>query len=279
MIDEEKAVPSKMINDSSGRSSPEEQELETPMKASFLSRFSHDLDQRFVYFPLLVCCLATGLTDGTLYNAYGTFVSMQTGNTVFIALGTTGQHTRPFGWTRSLTSIGSFVIGCVAFSRFHALIGRGRQRLTVFTSFLVQTILVVLSVGMIQGGLIDGRYPSRRDPSDVDFTVLAPIALLSFQAAGQIVNSRGLGVSEVPTVVITTLLCDLVSDPNILAPFSQNAKRNRRAVAFVLTLLGAIVGGCISKTTGFVQNSLWLVAGLKFGITLFWLFCPKEKTV
>ncbi|RWA05897.1 hypothetical protein EKO27_g9203 [Xylaria grammica] len=239
--------------------------------------FSDELDPRFVYLPLLVCCFATGLTDGTLYNAYGTFVSMQTGNTVFVALGTSGQNNRPYGWARSLTSIGSFIVGCVCFSRFHALIGRGRQRRTVFISFLVQTIFVFLAAAIIQGGLIDGRYPSQRDPADVDFAELAPIALLSFQAAGQIVNSRGLGVSEVPTVVITTLLCDLVSDPNIFAPLTKNPKRNKRAVAFTLTLVGAIIGGFISKVTGLVQNSLWLVAGLKFSITVFWIFCGKEK--
>ncbi|KAF2971076.1 hypothetical protein GQX73_g2495 [Xylaria multiplex] len=276
MLDEEKAAPRETGNDSSGNSSSE-QLSEAKPRPSFLSKFSDDLDPRIVYLPLLVCCFATGLTDGTLYNAYGTFVSMQTGNTVFVALGTSGQNNKPFGWARSLTSIGSFIVGCVCFSRFHALIGRGRQRRTVFISFLVQTIFVALAAGIIQGGLIDGRYPSRRDPKDVDFAELAPIALLSFQAAGQIVNSRGLGVAEVPTVVITTLLCDLVSDPNIFAPFAQNPKRNKRAVAFTLTLVGAIAGGFISKATGFVQNSLWIVAGLKFSITIFWFFCGKEK--
>lgn len=177
-----------------------------------------------------------------------------------------------------MTSIGVFGIGCVCFSRFHALIGNGRQRRTVFLSFLTQTIFVSVAAGIIQGGLIDGRYPSQRDPTDVNFAELAPIALLSFQAAGQIVNSRGLGVAEVPTVVITTLLCDLVSDPNIFAPFSKNPKRNKRAVAFTLTLVGAIAGGFISKLTGAVQNSLWLVAALKFAITIFWLVCAKDKS-
>ncbi|KAI1369627.1 DUF1275 domain protein [Xylaria arbuscula] len=270
MLDEEKGSQPTSGNDSDRVSEPEP-------KRSFLSRFSDDLDPRFVWAPLLVCCFATGLTDGTLYNAYGTFVSMQTGNTVFVALGTSGQNNKPYGWARSLTSIGSFIIGCVSFSRFHALIGRGRQRRTVVLSFLFQTIFVALAAGLIQGGLIDGRYPSQRDPNDVDFAELAPIALLSFQAAGQIVNSRGLGVAEVPTVVITTLLCDLVSDPNIFAPFAANPKRNKRAVAFTLTLVGAIAGGYISKSTGLVQNSLWLVAALKFAITVFWLFYSKEK--
>ncbi|KAI0146167.1 DUF1275 domain protein [Xylariaceae sp. FL1272] len=275
MEDEEKA------NKSLPRSPPSSGEIhDTPHpRLSIAEMLSDQLDPHLVYWPLLVCCLATGLTDGTLYNAYGTFVSMQTGNTVFLALGTSGQNNRPFGWARSLTSIGVFALGCVFWSRIHKLIGTGRQRRTVFISFLLQTIFVAVAAGVIQGGLIDGRYPSQRDPADVDFAELAPIAVLSFQAAGQIVNSRGLGVAEVPTVVITTLLCDLVSDPNIFAPLKRNAKRNKRAVAFTLTLLGAIAGGFISKKTGAVQNSLWLVAALKFAISIFWLLCPKDTSI
>lgn len=67
MLDEEKAVPLKTGNDSSGNSSSE-QLNEKNHTSSFLSKFSDDLDPRLVYIPLLVCCLATGLTDGTLYN-------------------------------------------------------------------------------------------------------------------------------------------------------------------------------------------------------------------
>lgn len=74
----------------------------------------------------------------------------------------------------------------------------------MFFSFLLQTVFVVVAATIIQTGIVDGRYPSRRDPNVMDFLELAPVALLSFQAAGQITNSRGLGLSEVPTVVITT---------------------------------------------------------------------------
>ncbi|KAI1134932.1 hypothetical protein F5Y05DRAFT_416830 [Hypoxylon sp. FL0543] len=242
-----------------------------PSAPGILRRLSQEVNPGFGSIPLLACCFATGLTDGTLYNAYGTFVSMQTGNTVFVALGASGQNNKPFGWARSLCSIGCFTIGCLAFSRMHKLIGGGRLRRTLLLSFLLQTVCVVVAATIIQVGIVDGTYPSQRDPADVDFVELAPVALLSFQAAGQIVNSRGLGISEVPTVVITSLLCDLVSDEHILDPVRENLKRNRRALAFVLTLLGAICGGWISKATGAVQPSLWFVGAIKGAITLSWL--------
>ncbi|KAI1502110.1 hypothetical protein F5X99DRAFT_379957 [Biscogniauxia marginata] len=246
-------------------------------KHRYQKRLSEEVDPTFGALPLLACCFATGLTDGTLYNAYGTFVSMQTGNTVFVALGASGQNNKPLGWARSLCSIGCFVIGCMVFSHLHRLIGGARLRRTLFLSFLLQTICVVLAAALIQGGIIDGRYPSHRDPADVDLKELAPVALLSFQAAGQIVNSRGLGVSDVPTVVITSLLCDLVSDDNLLVPLRDNMKRNRRAIAFVLTLAGAMCGGWISKATGAVQPSLWFVAAIKMVITFTFLWLKRAQ--
>ncbi|KAK6857712.1 hypothetical protein PG995_005306 [Apiospora arundinis] len=258
---------------SSGSNSDQEQVL--TVKAKLATHFSSTVDTRAGYVPLLILCFVTGLTDGTLYNAYGTFVSMQTGNTIFIALGTSGQNNKPFGWARSLCSLGCFAVGCVSFANLHKLIGGPRLRRTLLCSFLLQTVCVVVAASIIQSGIIDGTYPSRGDPNKVNFTELSAVALLSFQAAGQIVNSRGLGVSEVPTVVITSLLCDLVSDEHLLVGLSKNGKRNRRAVGFVLTLAGAICGGWISKATHQVGPCLWLVAAIKATITVYWIgFTP-----
>lgn len=112
----------------------------------------------------------------------------------------------------------------------------------------------------------------------MDWLQLVPTALLSFQAAGQIVNSRGLGVGEVPTVVITSLLCDLVSDPLLFASgLGANGKRNKRAAAFVLTLVGGICGGWLAKGTGQVQPALWVVAAIKFVISLAWAVWWKDR--
>ncbi|KAI1102677.1 hypothetical protein F4804DRAFT_343080 [Jackrogersella minutella] len=262
MPDEEKFEPNVVLG-----SEPRERQHSN---IGFVKRLTEEITSGSGSLPLLACCFATGLTDGTLYNA-NMILKISLGNTVFLALGTSGQNNKPYGWARSLCSIGCFTIGCLAFSRLHKLIGGGRLRRTLMFSFLLQTVCVVVAATIIQTGLVDGAYPSRRDPADVDFVELAPVALLSFQAAGQIVNSRGLGVSEVPTVVITSLLCDLVSDEKILEPLKKNGKRNRRAVAFVLTLLGAICGGWISKTTRAVQPSLWFVAAIKGTIMLSWL--------
>lgn len=64
MLDEEKAA----APPTTGNNSSDQLEVAKPPKRTIFSRFNEELDPKFVYLPLLVCCFATGLTDGTLYN-------------------------------------------------------------------------------------------------------------------------------------------------------------------------------------------------------------------
>jgi hypothetical protein len=79
-----------------------------------------------------------------------------------------------------------------------------------------------------------------------------------------------LGFNEIPTVVITSLLCDLMSDPQLF--LVRNVKRDRRIIAFLLTLVGSIVGGWVTKVTGAISPILWLSAGIKGLLVLAWAF-------
>ncbi|KAJ5086177.1 hypothetical protein N7532_010948 [Penicillium argentinense] len=218
---------------------------------------------------LFACCLSSGLVDSTIYNAYRTFVSMQTGNTIFVGLGASGQDTRPYGWTRSLTSIGCFVIGSFLFARLHRILGP-RRRGCMMLSFLIQASVIIIAAGLIQGHVISSTlatgHPSGTPPWDQE----VPIVLLSLQSAGQIVASRALGFNEIPTVVITSLLCDLMSDPKLF--LLRNEKRDRRIIAFILTLVGAILGGWVTKTTEQIASALWLSAGIKLVAAGAWGF-------
>ena len=114
-------------------------------------------------------------------------------------------------------------------------------------------------------------------PDDIDWRQLVPIALLSFQSAGQIVGSRVLGFAEVPTVVLTSMLHDISTDPALLGPLRQNLKRNRRVLAFVGILVGAVAGGFISENTGRMQIPLWIAGGIKLCIASAWMVWPEKK--
>jgi hypothetical protein len=136
-------------------------------------------------------------------------------------------------------------------------------------SFFIQASIIVITAALVQGGVVS----SALDDSSQSITRWdqeVPIVLLSLQSAGQIVASRALGFNEIPTVVITSLLCDLMSDPKLF--LLRNQKRDRRVIAFVLTLIGAIIGGWVTKATGGIAPILWLSAGIKFIVAFAWGF-------
>lgn len=106
-----------------------------------------------------------------------------------------------------------------------------------------------------------------------------PISLLAFQAAGQIVASRVLAYDEIPTVVLTTLLCDLLIDPKLYdRPWKVNPKRNRRIAAFLALFLGAMTAGGLSKVAE-MTASLWLAMGLKSGIMASFFVWKDDRKV
>ncbi len=104
--------------------------------------------------------------------------------------------------------------------------------------------------------------------TDIDFMELIPLAFLAFQSGGQIVTSRLLGFNEVPTTVLTSVYCDIASDPKIMA--KDNVKRNRRIAAVLCILLGGIAGGWLSRSKAGLSTTLWIAAAIKFGIAAGW---------
>lgn len=195
------------------------------------------------------------------------------GNTIFVALGTSNQDSQPYAWARSLTSIGCFSIGAWFFSRASRVLG-SRSRISLAASFFIQATFLLITAALLQTRKVSQIAPTNGKATHWDNEV--PIVLLSFQAAGQIVASRTLGFNEVPTVVITSLLCDLLSDKALFT--LKNAKRDRRILAFVFTLVGGIGGGWITKAGGNLSYSLWVAAGIKYGIACSWMFWNGELT-
>ena len=152
------------------------------------------------------------------------------------------------------------------------------KRGTLILCFLVQACLVLIVAGIIGNGAIEGRL---LDPGklteEIDWRQIGPIALLSFQSAGQIVASRALKLNEISTVVLTSMLHDLAADPRLTVGWRQNDKRNMRFGAFAAVVVGAVAGGFIAVKTGKMQSTLWLVGGLKLGIAAAWVVWPAVE--
>ena len=235
--------------------------------------FSQTVSTQHASIPLLICCLISGLIDSVAYNAWSTFISMQTGNTVFLGLGASDQPlSKPYGWAKSLVSITCFFVSCVCFSRAMRTRGRGTTRGALLASFTVQAVLMLIAAGLVQGKVVPVPIDWKGDP---DFIELLPIGLLAFQGGGQLVASRLLGFSEIPTVVLTSVYCDLGMDEKMLA--KKNDKRNHRAGSIVLILLGAIAGGWINRSKAGMATAMWVAGALKLGIAVAWVFWRGEE--
>ncbi|KAL4800594.1 hypothetical protein BDV19DRAFT_375796 [Aspergillus venezuelensis] len=247
----------------------------TSWQSSFSRHMKTNIDKRYTDIFLVLCGFVGGLVDGLSFNAWGSFSSMQTGNTVFIALGASGQPSYPaYLWAKSLIAVTVFIVGNVLFIQVGRALGT-RRRSTLILSFGVQTAAIFVAAMLVQLGVVDPKPEDPRAP--IQWMQVLPISLLAFQAAGQIVASRVLEYDELPTVVLTTLLCDLLVDPNLGAALKDNPKRNRRIGGFLALFLGAMTAGGLSKVTQ-MSASLWFAMGIKLVITACWFVWKGERT-
>jgi hypothetical protein len=198
------------------------------------------------------------------------------GNTVYVGLGMSAQPaSQPYRWVKSGTAILSFCLGTYVFSRICRLVGP-LLRGTLCGSFIVQALLTFTAAILVVSGLV---HKDAGNQLPHNYIVLLPLGLLSFQSAGQIVMSRMLLYNELPTIVLTSTYCDLMFDPMLFtAPIKQNAKRNRRFLSAVALVLGAGLGGLLTRT-GDIAGPLWIAGGIKIVLAVVWLFWRSERAI
>jgi hypothetical protein len=194
------------------------------------------------------------------------------GNTIFLALGASGQPiSKPYGWLKSIVSIFFFFCGCGFFASTRFINPKARG--TLMSSFILQTICIVIAAALVQGHVVPQPIGTS-DIGHVNLIELLPLSFLAFQSGGQIVTSRLLGFNEIPTTVLTSVYCDLASDPKFFV--KENAKRNRRIAAVIAILAGGIAGGWISRSSAGMSVALWIAAAIKLSIAMSWsLWKPK----
>lgn len=236
--------------------------------------------------PVVLCCVASGLCDASAFAAWGCFVSMQTGNSVFLCLGASRLPAggEPYGWAKSLISIAAFVAGSLCWAQATRRAGPTR-RATLAGSFAVQVAFTAVAAALVQAGVVpssttnsssssSGGAATARDSQE--FLERVPVALLAFQSAGQLTTAQLVGVGEVPTVVLTSVYHGLASDAGFF--LRSNVHRDRRIAGVVAFFAGAISGGWLERSRGGIAAALWISAAVKLGITVSWLFWKAGKT-
>ncbi|KAF5018735.1 hypothetical protein F66182_9270 [Fusarium sp. NRRL 66182] len=231
-------------------------------------RLGADVRRDWADVMLLACYIITGILDSASISTWGAFVSMQTGNTVYLGLGPTAGTNR---WKKSGSSILAFCIGSFFFSRLHRTFTSTPRRKWVFClSFGIQTSFIIAAAAIVTWG------PEGAGPDDVPWYVVVPIALVAFQSCGQAVASRALKFNALTSVVLTSIYCDLFSDAELFESIFVNAERNRRVAAPVLLLIGAVIGGLIAKSELGTSGALWIAAFLKLTVMVGWAVWPIE---
>lgn len=195
---------------------------------------------------------------------------MQKGNTVYVGLGIASLLSPPPSARlyKSGVSLLSFCVGSFFFARFHRFFSP-KRRWVLCVSFAAQMVFTMSAAVIVSVT----EPPASSDALTWD--VLVPIALVAFQSCGQAVTSRALKYNSLTSVVLTSIYCDLFSDQNLFA--AQNVERNRRAVAPLLLLLGAVIGGLFAHSSFGIAGALWTAAGLKFLSAITWFFWPAEE--
>ncbi|KAM0253495.1 hypothetical protein ACHAP5_000524 [Fusarium lateritium] len=241
-----------------------------PQKETWKQRFQHDISCSWADAVLLACYVVTGLLDSSSIQVWGTFVSMQTGNTVYIGLGLASFATSTPGprLYKSALSVASFCLGSFLFARFHRLVSP-RRRWVLCASFTMQALLTSAAA------LIVTLRPPGPNTDSLAWNVLVPITLMAFQSCGQAVASRALKQNALISLVLTSVYCDLFSDRELFA--LDNVSRNQRAAAPLLLLFGVVAGGLFAQSSVGIAGALWIAAGLKLCMVVAWFLWRSEE--
>jgi hypothetical protein len=277
-----------------------QQDVKPPLKARLHEHFMADISKSWADIALLGCYIITGLLDSSSVFIWGSFVSMQTGkrkrnpenpappytpsqthqnqtsnltqkagNTVYLGLGLVAPNDND-RWQRSGISIVFFCLGSLFFSAYHRTLSP-RKRWVLVSSHTLQLLLITIAALMVTLG------PATSKETPFNLFIGAPIALIAFQAAGQAVTSRVLQYNGLTSVVLTSIYCDLFSDPGLVAGLRANPERNRRAAAPVLLLFGAVLGGIWAHSAVGLAGALWTAVALKTLVVFAWVMWAAEE--
>ncbi|KAI0016340.1 hypothetical protein F4780DRAFT_693013 [Xylariomycetidae sp. FL0641] len=266
--------------------------------------FTQPLSCRHADLVLLFSYAITGLLDSAATATWGAFVSMQTGNTVYLALGLASDPSTSTRWIKSLLSIGGFCLGSFCFGHLHiwastsplspsssssfssssspsssaALDSRAsRARWVVLVSATAQLALMLVAAVMVTLG------PPAPTANALQPSVVVPLLALSAQSSGQAVLSRALDHPALISVVLTTIYCDLFADPGLLRcgaraePDGAKADRARRAAAPVFLLVGALIGGALARSSAGNFGALWTAVLMKAILVGVWALWKGEE--
>lgn len=145
----------------------------------------------------------------------------------------------------------------------HMVANHGRKRWWLVLCNTLQTIFVFIAAGL--------QY--RFGVQLTSASDLAVISLLAFSSGSQVVQSRSLSMTEIPTAMATAAWVDLMIDPHLFSGLRGNIGRNRRVVFIIALVVGGFVGAAVYRFAGSAETVLVSAVG-KAVASLGWCFVP-----
>jgi uncharacterized membrane protein YoaK (UPF0700 family) len=258
----------------SGPDSTNHAESKYPHKKPVHRRLASHLDESLTSTKtsasiLLLLTITTGIQDAISFPDYHCFASNQTGNTIFLTLAVilpslNGEMfiTANIAVALSFFLFGGWLTGQVG----HIIANHGRKRWWLLLCNTLQTILVLVA------SALQYKYGVQLTST----TDLIVIALLAFSSGSQVVQSRSLSMTEIPTAMATAAWMDLMIDPHLFSGLKGNVGRNRRILFIFALVVGGFVGAAIYRFAGSAHCVMASAVG-KAIAALGWFVVPGKK--
>ncbi|KAG6331350.1 hypothetical protein ID866_7741 [Astraeus odoratus] len=230
--------------------------------------------------PLTAYCFMTGFIDSVCFSAIFVWCAFQTGNSVQLALALArlfnGAHDLSFHLPdqQALCSVISFIFG--------AFIGRlgdklgCKTRLWMMLGTLIQTLFTMAAAIAIWKSGQPSVADARSNPAWSNALSFVCVGFMSASMGLQGIMGKRMNTQFTTTVVLTTTWCELMTEPQLFHFRRLVIARDHKVMAILFLFLGGFTGRAILDQIG-SAGTLGVGTGLRFVISLWWLFVPAKK--
>jgi len=246
------------------------------------SHFMSDVDPERSTFPLAAYCFMTGFIDSISFTAIFVWCGFQTGNSVQLALalarlfqGPPGQRDTSFHIADkfALTSLLTFMGG--------AFLGRigdkmgAKTRAWLCLGTFIQALFTMAAAVAISQSNQSSIADNRGDLAWTNVLGFIAIGFMSASVGLQGIMGKRVNTQFATTVVLTTVWCELMSDPKLFQFRLGVISRDHKLIAIVALFAGGFLGRALIDAIG-SAGTLGVGTGLRVIIALWWLFVPGK---
>ncbi|KAH8116002.1 hypothetical protein DFH11DRAFT_1840503 [Phellopilus nigrolimitatus] len=240
-----------------------------------------NVDPNLSTSPLASFCFMTGFIDAITFSAVFVWCGFQTGNTVQLSLAiarlfSPGQTNFEFRMAdrQALVSLLTF-LGGASLGRLGDRIG-SNTRLWLSLGTFIQALFTMAAALTVWKGGQGSVADDRGDPAWTNAKSFVGLGFASASIGLQGIMGKRVNSQFATTVVLTTVWCELMSDPKLFGRRFVNTRDHKFIAVFAL-FLGGFAGRAILDKVG-SAGAFGVGTGIRFLIAIAWLFVPAKKS-